>query len=115
MMKFISSKSHIGDELMNSPFSTHKRTILCDGRTTYLHMLAKRGHIPYDTRYVCNIFDAVRAGFGMRQNNNGYICSEYVARILKDMGVSVNEWGNSPVKLMEKVIKSASVEVVDLL
>lgn len=43
-----------------------------------------------------SIADALRAGFGRRTNNPGWICSEFVAEILRRSDIPVPEWGVTP-------------------
>jgi hypothetical protein len=49
-----------------------------------------------------SLIDAIRAGIGLRTNNKGFICSEYVAEILKVNGEFVNEWGLTPKSLYDR-------------
>lgn len=45
--------------------------------------------------------DAIRAGFGLRTTQKGFICSEYVGDILKEDGVQISDWGMTPVAILD--------------
>lgn len=49
--------------------------------------------------------DALRAGFGLRSNASGFICSEFVGEILIHDNVrDINEWGMTPQSICQRFL-----------
>lgn len=63
----------------------------------------------FDFKY--SIIDAIRAGFGLRENAKGMMCSEFAAGFLRACGMLINEWGATPAALYDRFIQNGSLVI----
>ena len=50
-----------------------------------------------------SFFDLIRVAFNKRPNNSGFICTEYLREIYKQLDVDISEWDLTPKSLFERL------------